>query len=313
MTLAFVFPGQGSQSVGMGSRLAETFSEARETFEEVDQALGQNLFRIMREGPEEELTLTQNAQPALMAVSLAITRVLERQFGFALGTQLSFVGGHSLGEYSALAAAGSLSVSDTARLLRVRGEAMQDAVPLGLGGMAALIGLEFGQARELAELVSEDEVCQIANDNAPGQIVLSGHATAISRVLEKGPEFGARRVIPLQVSAPFHCSLMGPAAEKMKDALTNTRIVAPAVKLIANVTAEPTSDPELITQLLVQQVTGMVRWRESVLKLKELGVTKIIEVGAGNVLCGLIRRIDRNLDVANISDPAEIDLFSKSL
>ncbi len=313
MTLAFVFPGQGSQAVGMGRALADAFGQARETFEEIDDALGQNLFRLMCDGPEDELTLTENAQPALMAVSLAAIRVLEGHCGLDIADKAAFVAGHSLGEYSALAAARTFTVADTARLLKTRGQAMQAAVPVGEGGMAALLGVDLDAAHSLAEAAAEGEVCSAANDNAPGQVVLSGHAGAIARAVEKAGDFGARRAVPLQVSAPFHCSLMQPAAEKMAEALAAVNAAPPIIPVIANVTAEPVQDPDAIRRLLVDQVTGMVRWRECVLKLKESGVEKLVEVGSGNVLAGLTRRIDRDLEAVSVSDPEGIEAFAATL
>ena len=303
MSLAVMFPGQGSQSVGMGTKLADEFAEARQVFQEVDDALGQKLFKIISEGPEDQLTLTENAQPALMAVSLALIRVMESHFDIDLASNFSFAVGHSLGEYSALAAARALSLTDAARLLKTRGTAMQQAIPVGQGGMAAILGLDLDKARALAKAASESEVCMPANDNAPGQVVLSGHASAISRAIEKAPEFGARRAVALQVSAPFHCSLMQPAAEKMREVLASAEISAPIIPVVPNITVEPTQDPAVIKSLLVQQVTGMVRWRESILRLKELGVRQLIEVGAGSVLSGLGKRIDRNLESIPVNNP----------
>ena len=313
MTRAFVFPGQGSQRVGMGRALAEAFAPARELFEEVDDALDAKLSRIMFEGPEADLTLTENAQPALMAVSLAVVRVLEREGGLRLGAQCAFVAGHSLGEYSALAAAGGLAVGDAARLLRRRGRAMQRAVPVGEGAMAALIGLDLDAARAVATAAAGNEVCETANDNAPGQVVLSGGRAAIERAIAIAPEHGARRVIELPVSAPFHCALMAPAAEEMAEALAATEIAAPAVPLIANVTAAPVIDPDEIRALLVRQVTAMVRWRESVLAMAASGVDEIVELGAGKVLSGLVRRIDRAIAARSVETPEDVELFLKSV
>lgn len=313
MTRAFVFPGQGSQRVGMGRALAEAFAPARELFEEVDDALDAKLSRIMFEGPEADLTLTENAQPALMAVSLAVVRVLEREGGLRLGAQCAFVAGHSLGEYSALAAAGGLAVGDAARLLRRRGRAMQRAVPVGEGAMAALIGLDLDAARAVATAAAGNEVCETANDNAPGQVVLSGGRAAIERAIAIAPEHGARRVIELPVSAPFHCALMAPAAEEMAEALAATEIAAPAVPLIANVTAAPVIDPDEIRALLVRQVTAMVRWRESVRAMAASGVDEIVELGAGKVLSGLVRRIDRAIAARSVETPEDVELFLKSV
>lgn len=309
MSLAVMFPGQGSQSVGMGAKLADEFPEARQVFQEVDDALGQKLFKIISEGPEDQLTLTENAQPALMAVSLALIRVMESHFDIDLASNFSFAVGHSLGEYSALAAARALSLTDTARLLKTRGTAMQQAIPVGQGGMAAILGLDLETARALARAASEGEVCTPANDNAPGQVVLSGHATAISRAVEKASEFGARRAVTLQVSAPFHCSLMQPAAEKMEEVLASTEISVPIIPVVPNVAVEPTQDPAVIKSLLVQQVTGMVRWRESIVRLKEFGVRKLIEVGAGSVLSGLGKRIDRELESIPVNNPEGLKIL----
>lgn len=313
MALAFVFPGQGSQAVGMGLPLANAFPVARETFEEVDDALGQNLFRLMTEGPEDSLTLTENAQPALMAVSLAVLRVLESEGRMDLAGAAAFVAGHSLGEYSALTAARSFTLSDAARLLKTRGRAMQEAVPVGQGGMAALIGADLDKAQALADAAAEGEVCSPANDNAPDQVVLSGAKAAIDRAVELAAEHGIRRAIPLQVSAPFHCSMMAPAAEVMADALGKVDVAPPLVPLIANVTALPVEEPGVICRLLVEQVTGMVRWRECVLIMKEKGVHKLVEIGAGKVLSGLTRRIDKELEAVSVSDPEGIEAFLKTL
>jgi len=313
MALAFVFPGQGSQAVGMGQPLAAAFPVARETFEEIDDALGQHLFLLMSDGPEDTLTLTENAQPALMAVSLAVLRVLEFEGGMDIAATASFVAGHSLGEYSALTAARSFRLGDAARLLKTRGRAMQEAVPVGQGGMAALLGADLGRARALADAAAQGEVCSPANDNAPDQVVLSGAAAAIDRAVALAPEHGIRRAILLQVSAPFHCSMMAPAAEVMEGALARVDVAPPLVPLIANVTASPIEEPDTICRLLVEQVTGMVRWRECVLAMKERGVDRLVEIGAGKVLSGLARRIDKELDAVSVSDPAGVEAFLKAL
>jgi [acyl-carrier-protein] S-malonyltransferase len=315
MTRAFVFPGQGSQVVGMGRALAEAFAPARQTFEEIDDALSQRLTRLMFEGPESDLTLTENTQPALMAVSLAVMRVLEREGGFRVADKLAFVAGHSLGEYSALAAAGTLKLADAARLLRRRGQAMQKAVPVGEGAMAALLGVDLPAAQEIAAAAAKDsgEVCATANDNAPGQVVLSGSKKAIDRVIVIAPEKGAKRAIPLAVSAPFHCPLMQPAADEMAEALKGAALAMPAVPLVANVTAQQVSDPETIRGLLVKQVTGMVRWRESVAYMKSQGVDKITEIGTGKVLAGLVKRIDREIEASSVGEPTEIEALLKVL
>ena len=316
MNRAFVFPGQASQAVGMGAELAGAFAAARELFEEVDDALGQRLSKLMFEGPEDELTLTENAQPAIVAVSLAVVRVLEREGGIRLPEKGGFVAGHSMGEYSALGATGTFSVADAVRLVKRRGQAMQLAVPVGEGAMAALIGLDLDAAREVAEAAAEgpgDEVCAPANDNAPGQVVLSGHRAAVERAVEIAAERGARRAIMLPVSAPFHCSLMAPAAAVMAEALAEVEMQPPSLTLIANVTAGPVVDPDSIRGFLVEQVTAMVRWRESVLRMKEEGVETLIELGTGKILSGLIRRIDRDLRVANAGTPEEIEALVKIL
>lgn len=309
MTLAFVFPGQGSHSVGMGRELAEAMPAARHTFEEVDEALKQNLSRLIFEGPEEELILTENAQPALMAVSLAVIRVLEQEAGVKLGEACAFVAGHSLGEYSALAAARAFTLDDAARLLKLRGQAMQRAVPLGEGAMAALIGIGLAEATELAAAEAGDEVCVIANDNAPGQVVVSGARAAVERVAERM----GRKAIMLRVSAPFHCPLMEPAAEEMVEALEGITMAPPVVPLVANVTASAVSDPDTIRGLLVEQVTTMVRWRESVLYLKDHEVDTVVEVGAGKVLSGLTRRIDPEIERLTVGAPGDIDTLVKRL
>ncbi|MES0868649.1 ACP S-malonyltransferase [Pseudovibrio sp. SCP19] len=306
MTIAFTFPGQGSQTVGMGKELADTFPEARAVFEEVDAALGQSLTKIMWEGPADELTLTANTQPALMAVSLATMRVLEAK-GVDLSKAASFVAGHSLGEYSALAAAGSLSIADAARLLRIRGDAMQKAVPVGEGAMAALLGLDFDQAMEVAQEAAQGEVCQAANDNATGQVVVSGHKAAVERACEIAKGKGARRAVLLPVSAPFHCSLMQPAADAMAKALAEVEIKAPAVPLVANVLAAPINDPEEIRTRLVEQVTGTVRWRESVSWMADNGVSTLVEIGTGKVLTGMVRRIVKSLEGVAVNTAEDID------
>lgn len=313
MRRAFVFPGQGSQAVGMGRELAEAFTAARRVFEEVDDTLDQKLSKLMFEGPEDQLTLTENAQPALMAVSLAAFRVLAGEGGLELAKSASFVAGHSLGEYSALAAAGTFSLADAARLLRIRGKAMQTAVPVGQGAMAALLGLELDDARAVAEEAAQGEVCAAANDNAPGQIVVSGATAAVERAVEIAKTKGAKRALRLPVSAPFHCALMAPAADAMADALAKIRMHAPVVPLIANVTAAEVVDIGEIRRLLVEQVTGMVRWRECVQKMKGEGVDTMVEVGAGKVLAGLIKRIDRDVAAVNVGTPGEVEAFLKSL
>ena len=313
MSKAFVFPGQGSQAVGMGQALAEASPAARLVFEEVDDALSQNLTKIMFEGPDDELRLTENAQPALMAVSMAIVRVLSEEGGVSLDDKADFVAGHSLGEYSALAAAGSFILSDTARLLKLRGQSMQEAVPVGAGAMAALLGLDFDAAKEVADEASQGEVCDVGNDNAPGQVVLSGATAAIERAVGIAKEKGARRAVPLPVSAPFHCSMLAPAAEVMENALGETEIAAPSPVLVANVTASSVQDPPIIRRQLVEQVTGMVRWRESVLYMKEQGVDTLIELGTGNVLTGLARRIDRELTGRSIQSPDDIEALLKDI
>ena len=313
MSMAFVFPGQGSQEVGMGKALADAFAPAREVFEEVNDALGQSLSKLMFEGPDDKLRLTENAQPALMAVSMAVMRTLAAEGGFSLEGKVDYVAGHSLGEYSALAAAGAFSLGDAARLLKTRGRAMQQAVPVGEGAMAALLGLELDAAREVAEAAAQGEVCQAANDNAPGQVVVSGHTAAVERAVEIAKEKGAKRAVLLPVSAPFHCALMAPAADVMAEALGKTEISAPVVPLVANVTAESVADPDTIRRQLVEQVTGAVRWRESVLYMKDKGVDTLVEVGAGKVLSGLARRIDRNITGRALNGPDDIEEFLKSL
>lgn len=313
MTRAFVFPGQGSQAVGMGRELAEAFEVARHTFEEVDDALNQRLSRLMVEGPEADLTLTENAQPALMAVSVAVMRVLASEGGVDLSKHATFVAGHSLGEYSALCAAGAFSLGDTARLLKLRGQAMQKAVPVGKGAMAALLGADLDQAQAIAADAAQGEVCSIANDNSVGQVVISGSADAIDRAIALAAERGLKRSVRLPVSAPFHCSLMQPAADAMAEALANVTISAPVVPVVANVTASAVSDPNAIRRLLVEQVTGMVRWRECVLHMKEQGVERLVEVGSGKVLAGLTKRIDKDMAAVSVGTPADVESFLKTL
>src|SRR5262245_14746853 len=315
MSTAFVFPGQGSQAIGMGRALAEAFAPAREAFEEVDDALRQRLTRLMFEGPESDLILTENAQPALMAVSLAAVRVIEREGGVRLADKIAFVAGHSLGEYSALAAAGALPLGETARLLKRRGRAMQDAVPVGEGAMAALLGADLEAAKGIAEAAAKETrlVCAPANDNAPGQVVISGAKAAVERAVALAAERGIKRSVMLPVSAPFHCPLMQPAADAMADALAEAPLVNPAVPLVANVTARAVADADTIRKLLVDQVTGLVRWRESVLFMKEQGVDKLVEIGAGKVLAGLVKRIDREIAASSAGGPADIEALLKTL
>jgi [acyl-carrier-protein] S-malonyltransferase len=313
MSRAFVFPGQGSQAVGMGQELAAHSAAAREVFEQVDDALGEKLSNLMFEGPEDQLTLTENAQPALMAMSMAVLRALESEGGFLLREKCKFVAGHSLGEYSALCAASALKVGDTARLLRKRGQAMQQAVPVGKGAMAALLGLDFETAKSVAVDASGAEICATANDNAPGQVVVSGDKAAVERAVELAKERGARRPMLLPVSAPFHCPLMQPAADIMAEALTGVDISSPSVPLVANVTASPTSEPSEIRDLLVQQVTAMVRWREGIVRMKELGVDQLVELGAGKVLATMTKRIDKEITATSISGPADIEAFLATL
>jgi len=312
MTRAFVFPGQGSQAVGMGRDLAEAFPVARQVFEEVDEALKQKLSLLMREGPEADLTLTENAQPALMAVSLATMRVIESEGGKKLAQMAAYVAGHSLGEYSALAASGALSVADAARLLKKRGQAMQRAVPVGEGAMAALLGIELEGALEACKEAAQGEVVSVANDNGGGQVVISGKKEAVERAIEAAKTRGCKRGMLLPVSAPFHCALMQPAADAMADALGEANLAPPSVPLVANVRASEVSDPATIKKLLVEQVTGMVRWRESVLYMKSKGVDTLVEVGTGKVLTGLVKRIDKEMTGMAINAPADVEAFLKS-
>ena len=309
MTKAFVFPGQGSQTVGMGQALAEAYPEAQAVFKAVDDALEQKLSDLMWNGPEDELTLTENAQPALMAVSIATMRVLEAR-GLVLAEAASHVAGHSLGEYSALTAAGALRLEDTARLLRLRGQAMQRAVPVGVGAMAALLGLDFDAVAAIAdEATNSDEICAAANDNANGQVVISGHAAAVARACDLAKERGAKRAMELPVSAPFHCALMQPAADEMQAALAETEISAPVVPVIANVVAEAVSDADAIRDLLTQQITGSVRWRESMIWAADNGVTELVEIGSGKVLTGMAKRIDSRLSAQSLNNADDIDGF----
>ena len=309
---AFLFPGQGSQAVGMGAALAAANRTARDVFDEVDQALGQNLFRLMREGPEDELKLTENAQPAIMAHSLAVFRALTKDGGIELTKAASFVAGHSLGEYSALCAAGSFDLATTAKLLKLRGQAMQAAVPVGLGAMAALLGADLALAQKIADAAARGEVCTVANDNDPSQVVISGHKGAIDRAIELAKEMGAKRAVPLPVSAPFHCPLMQPAAEAMRDALSYVVVEAPAVPLYANVSARPETDPDTIRDQLVEQVTGMVRWRESVANMGEAGVAEFVEIG-GKVLGSMVKRIVPDAKVTSIVTIEDIEALAKEI
>ena len=314
MKNAFVFPGQGSQFVGMGKDLAENFASAREVFQEVDNTLNQNLFALMTGGPEHELTLTANTQPALMAVSMAVVRVLEKEFGIALKDKAAFVAGHSLGEYSAACAAGVFSLADTARLLRARGDAMQKAVPFGVGGMAAVIGVSFKDINALVEACcDENALCVAANDNSDGQVVLSGHMAAIDKAVEIAPEFGAKRCIKLPVSAPFHSPLMQPAAETMARVLMEVEARPAEIPLISNVLAEPVSDEKEIIKRLVEQVTGTVRWRETMNYLNDRSDTDVYELGAGKVLSGLFKRSFKEIHAASVCTPADIEELAKNL
>jgi len=314
MTTALLFPGQGSQTVGMGNALADAFSASREVFAEVDAALGENLSKLIFEGPEAELTLTANAQPALMATSMAALRALETEAGLDVGRDAAFVAGHSLGEYSALCAAGALSIADTARLLRIRGTAMQKAVPAGEGAMAAILGLDFAQVSAIALKAQSDlyltgAICEAANDNGGGQVVISGTKAAVERAMELAKLAGAKRAISLPVSAPFHCALMKPAAETMAQALNQVAFHAPKAPLVANVSAGPLTDPAAIRESLVAQVTGTVRWRESVVYMAGQGVTRFVEIGAGKVLAGLVKRLAEGASAVSVGTPADVEAF----
>lgn len=313
MTRAIVFPGQGSQSPGMGQELATAFPEARAVFDEVDEALGEKLSAVIFDGPDDKLTLTENAQPALMAVSMAVIRVLEAKAGRPLGELCACVAGHSLGEYSALCAAGTFSLADTARLLRRRGLAMQRAAPVGAGAMAAVLGLELGDVEWVAGEAAQGQVCQVANDNADGQVVVSGDKDAVERAVALATERGARKSMLLSVSAPFHCALMQPAADEMAAALAEVEMQDPAVPLIANASAEAVQEAEAIRKLLVEQVTGMVRWRESVLRMKSRGIKTLCEAGAGKVLATMTKRIDRDLNQVQLNTAEDIDAFVAAL
>ena len=313
MARAFVFPGQGSQTVGMGRELTAAFATARHLLQEVDDALNQKLSRIMFEGPESELTLTENAQPALLAVSLAVVHVLQQDGGIDLAEKAEVLAGHSLGEYSAICAAGSLSVADAVRLVKTRGRAMQEAVPVNEGAMAALLGLDLEAAREVAEAAAQGEICAPANDNAPGQIVVSGHRAAVERAIELAKEKGARRCLLLPVSAPFHSALMAPAADVMAKALAEVTLLPPRLPIVANVIAEAVNTPESLRHLLVEQVTAPVRWRESVLYMRDQGIDTMVELGAGKVLTGLARRIDRDIAASSAGTPEEVEALIGSL
>jgi [acyl-carrier-protein] S-malonyltransferase len=314
MNRAFLFPGQGSQAVGMGKALVEAFASAREVFEEVDEALQQRLSRLMWEGPESDLVLTENAQPAIMAASYAVIRVLQKEGGLDFARHARLAAGHSLGEYTALAAVGAFALADAARLLKIRGRAMQDAVPVGEGAMSALLGIEIDGAEEAArEAAAQGGVCVVANDNAPGQVVISGSADTVARAGEIAKTRGARRAMALAVSAPFHCPLMQPAADAMREALAQVTIRPPAVPILSNVSAGETSEPETIRRLLVEQVTGRVRWRESIAALRGLGIELTVEAGGNKVLTGMVKRIDRELQTLALDTPADIEAFAKTL
>ena len=313
MTLAFIFPGQGSQLVGMGKELVDAFPIAGEVFQEVDDALDENLSKIIFEGPEESLTLTENAQPALMAVSLAVMRVLRSEGGVELVSMAKYVSGHSLGEYSALAAVDTFTLSDAAKLLKIRGRAMQKAVPVGEGGMAAVLGLDMEIINKVVVEAGQGKICTAANDNANGQVVISGDKTAVERAAVIARDFGAKRVVILPVSAPFHCALMAPAAAVMEEALLSVRMSAPKIPVISNVTASEVSEASEIRRLLVEQITGMVRWREGVLYMRDKGVTQLVEIGSGKVLSGLTKRIDKSMASLSVGTPENVGAFLESV
>lgn len=313
MTRAFVFPGQGSQFIGMGKDLSENFAEAREVFEEVDETLSQKLSTLMFDGEADDLNLTENTQPALMSVSMAVVRVLEKQGNITVAEKANFVAGHSLGEYPALCAAGVISLADTARLLKLRGESMQQAVPVGVGAMAAILGLDFDVVADIAEKAAENEICAAANDNSDGQVVVSGHKAAVERAVALATDAGARKAVMLPVSAPFHCELMAPAAETMAQALGDTTFGMPCVPVVANVTAQAEDAPDVLRDLLVKQITGTVRWRESVLFMRDQGVSDMVELGAGKVLSGLARRIDREIKCESVGAVEQVEALIERL
>ncbi len=313
MTRAFVFPGQGSQFIGMGKDLAENFVEARDVFQEVDDALSQKLSTMMFDGEESDLNLTENTQPALMAMSMAVINVLQKQGGIQLEEHCAFVAGHSLGEYAALTSAGTIALADTARLLKLRGTSMQKAVPVGVGSMAAILGLDFDVVVQIAQDAAGNQICTAANDNSDGQVVVSGHKEAVERAVALATERGARKAIILTVSAPFHCDLMAPAAEIMTPALADTTFNAPIVPVVANITATAESEPETLKKLLIEQITGTVRWRESVLYMRDQGVTEMVEIGAGKVLSGLARRIDRAIACESVGTSEQIENLIEKL